>query len=173
MFCTFLKGCFFWRVGLTFSLMEDTPLQWEKNVMVSEALIVCANPLTLHRSTTNGPILKAYNFVSKINFIVWIKDFQWALVAPSRTLVSSLTAFEMSGLECLTKYNNIPTPKQYLVWWFRAHNNSLRSTRSLKISVCIDVLRNVIFKVLYKSWLQDMNGLSIFWVNQTTTKKLP
>jgi hypothetical protein len=47
--------------------------------------------------------------------MVWIEDFQMALMAQQGTLVSSLVAFDMSGLECLTKYNNILTPEQYLV----------------------------------------------------------
>jgi hypothetical protein len=45
---------------------------------------------------------------------------------------------EMSGLECLTKYNNIPTPVfggKYIVSFLRTHNNSLWSTRSPKLSV--------------------------------------
>jgi hypothetical protein len=31
-------------------------------------------------------------------------------------LDNSRTAFAMSNLECLTRYNNIPTPDLYFVW---------------------------------------------------------
>jgi hypothetical protein len=68
-------------------------------------------------------------------------------------MVSSLTAFEMSGLECLTKYNNIPTPQRHLV--LSVHHllitTVLGGTRSLEILVGMDVLRKGIVKI-FKSF---------------------
>jgi hypothetical protein len=54
--------------------------------------------------------------VDNTYLIVLISAFQWHSVAPSHTFDSSLTAFEMSGLECLTKYRSIPTPDLYFDW---------------------------------------------------------
>jgi Trk-type K+ transport system membrane component len=37
-------------------------------------------------------------------------------VAPSATYDRSLYDFEVSGIECLTKYSNVPTTERYLLW---------------------------------------------------------
>jgi hypothetical protein len=38
------------------------------------------------------------------------KKIQCTIVAPSATLYNFLTELAMSNLECMTRYNNIPTP---------------------------------------------------------------
>jgi hypothetical protein len=49
--------------------------------------------------------------------ILRYRSFQCAIVAPFETFDSSLTGFEMSRRECVTKYNRIPNPDLNFVCW--------------------------------------------------------
>ena len=51
--------------------------------------------------------------VSNTNLIVLIRLFMWASIAPSITFESSLTVFDKSGLENVTRYSSSPTPLLY------------------------------------------------------------
>ena len=61
-----------------------------------------------------GTILNPNVFVSRTKFITLYISVTCAMEAPSILLDYSLTGFVISGLLCLVRYNNVPTPDLYM-----------------------------------------------------------
>ena len=61
-----------------------------------------------------GTILNPNVFVSRTKFITLYISVTCAMDAPSILLDNSLTGLVISGLLCLVRYNNVPTPNLYM-----------------------------------------------------------
>ena len=61
-----------------------------------------------------GTILNPNVFVSRTKCVTLYISVTCAMDAPSILLDNSLTGFVISGLLCLVKYNNVPTPDLYM-----------------------------------------------------------
>ena len=61
-----------------------------------------------------GTILNPNVFISITKFITLYISVTCAKEAPSILLDNSLTGFVISGLLCLVRYNNVPTPDMYM-----------------------------------------------------------
>ena len=61
-----------------------------------------------------GTILNPNVFVSRTKFITLYISTTCAMDAPSILLDNPLTGFVISGLLCLVRYNNVPTPDLYM-----------------------------------------------------------
>ena len=61
-----------------------------------------------------GTILNTNVFISRTKFITLYISVTCAMEAPSILLDNSLTGFVISGLLCLVRHNNVPTPDLYM-----------------------------------------------------------
>ena len=117
----------------------------------------CYHSLNTHTYSFSQFILytRTLFLVSIVNFITCSRFRTCSFVAPSFTFDNSRTVFDKSGLEYLTRYNNIPIPKRYFVCYsfvmrfspfFWSNDSLIRTKRYFSIFQSFNVLMKNSFR---------------------------